>query len=162
MKRTIGLYLSPWRSDFLETHSGGNPLLAWRKLICQKANPRSREYMHREFLARWPEGTFIDATTEDDWRAAARDATEIVLLYPDAIGLGFLKLERAVAGLPDSRAVRVLNGRRRVFDLDSSARSALAWRRFLSYTMAGELAMSAVVLLLTPVLIAADLLRGRR
>jgi hypothetical protein len=54
----------------------------------------------------------------------------IVLLYADAIGLGCEKMQGAA--LAGSTLVIVVNGRRRAFGLDRSARRALALRRFLS------------------------------
>lgn len=60
----------------------------------------------------------------------ARDDWDVVLLiFPDAIGLGAGAMQRLAVGC--GRPVYVLNGRRRLFLLDSGTRLALTWRRFL-------------------------------
>lgn len=124
---------------------------AYRRTLFNKANPRSPEYMQALFAERYPEGRLEGGLLEG--------ASEIVLLFPDAIGLGYGAIERRLpAGVP----VRVLNGRRREFALDTRARRALRVRRLLERTMAVEAAALAVAAAATPVLLLADLARGRR
>jgi len=54
----------------------------------------------------------------------------ILLVYPDALGLGWSRAERT---LRSNRAF-VLNGRRRLFALDAPTRAKLLWRRLLANT----------------------------
>jgi hypothetical protein len=90
-------------------------------------------------------------------------AQQIVLLYPDAIGLGWGPVERAVLRRAAPGAeVRVLNGRRRDFVLDRRARFRLELRRWFETALIGEAAATVSFVLLTPVLLAWDVLRGRR
>jgi hypothetical protein len=86
-----------------------------------------------------------------------------VLLYPDAIGLGFGPLERKVVRTRKGGAeVRALNGRRRDFLLDSSTLVALRLRRLIERSMLTELLFIPVFLCLTPLLLLVDWAKGRR
>jgi hypothetical protein len=125
---------------------------AYRRRLLEKSNPRPPQYMRDLFAERHPNGTI-----ESD--VPARDADEIVLLYPDAIGLGFGAIERR---LPSGVPVRVVNGRRRDFALDRRTRRALALRRALERTMAFEAVALAAAAVATPALLVVDLVRGRR
>lgn len=124
---------------------------AYRRALLEKANPRSPAYMRELFADRYPDGRI-----ETDV-SAVDGAHTIVLLYPDAIGLGWEPIERRLP--PD---VRVLNGRGREFALDRRARIALRARRLLERTMLVEAVALVAAAAATPALLAADLLRGRR
>ena len=159
---TVGVYYYPWPEDFsLATPSRGNPLLKWKKAIWFKSNPRPVEYMKREFHERWPAGVFVNAGTNANWRKELGMAKEVVLLYPDAIGLGYMPLERAVKSKSGCE-VTVLNGRKRLFPFSGEARRALYWRRFLQYSMAPEILITVIFVILSPVFWVADLFRVKR
>ena len=112
------------------------------------------------FLLRFPNGRFIDVDREGDWADALIQADTVVLLYSDAIGQGFGRIESVVRRR--SRVpVIVLNGRRRKFALDSRTRRALWLRRRVELWMLGELFALGFFLIVTPVLLAIDLARGR-
>lgn len=66
----------------------------------------------------------------------------ILLVYPDALGLGWSRAERT---LRRNRAF-VLNGRRRLFALDASTRAKLLWRRFLANTRLPEMVAGVLVI----------------
>lgn len=141
----------------------GNPLggatSLYRRGVRYKANPRDAAYMRRLFAEQWPDGCFVDADADPHWPEAVPGAP-VVLLYPDAIGLGFSPLERRMRSLRPA-SVTVLNGRHRRFAWDPAVRRALRLRRFLSWTMAGELAAGALIVATTPVLLIWDAVRGR-
>jgi hypothetical protein len=127
-----------------------------------KRNARSREYM--EALAgevgagRWHvvDG---DAGLTD---AMIRDASRIVLLWPDANGSGSGEIGRRVARLKTpTTPVYVLNGRRRHFELTPRMRRRFALRRLLQRFWAGEAVWFAAALMIGLPLTAWDLLRGR-
>jgi hypothetical protein len=84
----------------------------------------------------------------------------IVVVYPDALGLGQSRME---AGLLEIARVPVVfvNGRRRIMRLDSSARRALAWRRLLASSRVTELGLSLLILPLAMFWATIDALRGR-
>lgn len=84
----------------------------------------------------------------------------IVLIYPDAIGLSWTRMEtRALAAATGT--VVVANGRRRLFTLDPLARRQLKWRRFLANTRIVQLLLGVLVLPVGAVLAGYDALRGR-
>jgi hypothetical protein len=84
----------------------------------------------------------------------------IVVVYPDALGLGWGALERA---LRRSHPVSVLclNGRRRVMPLHRDARRALGVRRLLAVTRLPELGFALAVLPVAAICAAIDAVRGR-
>lgn len=81
----------------------------------------------------------------------------IVLVYPDALGLSWSRLEGKSLAVADR--VVIVTGRRRLFTLDRAARRALLWRRLLATTRGVELLMAVVVVPLAAVLAAWDRLR---
>lgn len=149
--RVLGLFASP----LADARS------LYRRGLRYKANPRSSAYMRTLFEERWPNGRFIDVADDRSWQTALVDAERIVLLYPDAIGIGFSRIERAVRrSHPGS--IEVVNGRRRRFTLDPRVRRALGMRRLLAWTMGAEALVGAMILLVSPFLAAYDAARGRR
>lgn len=83
------------------------------------------------------------------------------LIYPDALGLGWTRLERRLRSLPAQNIVFV-NGRRRAMTLDTAAWRALGWRRFVAKTRLPELAFAALAVPIAAGCAASDALRGRR
>ena len=162
-RRVVGLFHLPWPADPSRLRTSRSPLQMYRYAVWFKANPRSAEYMQQLFSERFPDGEFFHVDENGGWRAASAQAHTVVLLYPDSIGLGFGGLEREVGRLRKKwAALRVLNGRRREFLWTASAARALRLRRLIERTMLGELVFLPVFVCLTPLLLLADLLRGRR
>lgn len=83
----------------------------------------------------------LRAMGEAEWRAAiaAGPHSAVVLVWPDALGLGSERLEGLLAGMT---RVYALNGRRRLFRLDAAMRAKLARRRFFAYTRVAELSFA--------------------
>jgi len=132
------------------------PVRRYRTMVEFKANPRDEAYMRALFAERYPDGRL--GGLED-----VPEAERVVLLYPDATGLGWRPLEQALMRrAAPSAELRVLNGRRRDFVLDRGARTRLGLRRALETALVGEAAATVVFLVLAPVLLAWDLLRGRQ
>jgi hypothetical protein len=146
---TLGVLHDPWPAR------RSRPLRRYRTMVEYKANPRDEAYLRALFAERYPDGRLVGP---DDVQGAER----VVLLYPDAIGLGWNDVERAVGRAAPGAEVRVLNGRRRDFALDARTRRRLRLRRGLETTVAGEALFALVFVLATPVLLAWDALRGRR
>lgn len=163
---TIGLYLGHWGEEFsIPARRLRNPLYMLRWALWFKANPRPGGYMRQLFAERHPDGEFVDVGAVDAATLAARigEAAEIVLLYPDSIGIGFGGLEKRVRqGRNPIAGIRVLNGRRREFVLSCTVRRNLRTRRILELTMLPELAAGAAMLLATPFLLTIDLLKGKK
>ncbi len=150
----IGIYHDPWKTL---RAGGGGPL---GRMALHKANPRDEAYMRALFQERYPQGHWH--TYDGDFPAEAAVAAEVVLLYPDAIGQGFAHLERAaLREKAPYAALRALTGRRRLFVLDRTTRRQLARRRLMERTLAGEVLFTLVFLLVTPLYVLADAVRGR-
>jgi len=165
-------------------------LLPLRRFIAENrdffANPRDLAYqagLARDLLALGSPSEVVcavDAAYEDvqavqefgalgpvEMRGAdelARDADRFAtvgLIYPDALGLGWSRLEARLRALRAQNVVFV-NGRRRAMTLDAPARRALGWRRFLAKTRLPELLFAGVAVAVAAACAAADALRGRR
>lgn len=147
---TLGVLHDPWPA-----RRAKGPW-RYRTMVEFKANPRDEAYLRKLFAERYPDGR-IGAPDE------ATTADRVVLLYPDAIGIGWAGVERSVrSAAGPGTEVRVLNGRRRDFALDRAARRRLAVRRLLESALVGEAVVTLAFLALTPPLVAWDALRGRR
>ena len=147
---TLGILHDPW------PQRRRRPPRRYRTMVEFKANPRDETYLRALFAERYPGGRI--GGVQD-----AGDAELVVLLYPDAIGIGWSAVEREIrARARPGTALRVLNGRRRDFALDRRMRCRLALRRVLETAVVGEAVLAAVLLVSTPPLLAWDLLRGRR
>jgi len=160
--KTVALYLDHWADIAAAPATIRHPLALWRKAIWFKANPRSAAYMKERLAENWPDAAFIDVDADPGWDRVLAEAGRVVLLYPDAIGLGWDTVERRVMRRMSAGTIEVLNGRRRVFTLDRATRRRLRLRRRLERSMIAECAMGALMLIATPFLYGVDLLRGRR
>jgi hypothetical protein len=149
-KPVVGWLPQPLGADFGATDWNRYSLRGiYRRALRNRANPRSREYMERLLKERYPEARLSLTRPLDE-------GTEVVLLYPDANGLGHGAIDR---GLPPG--ARVLTGRGREFVLDSTTVRSLRVRRALERTFAVELVALAAAAVATPILLAVDLARGR-
>jgi hypothetical protein len=156
----IALHHNPWPEN-LERPRGLNPLRLYRYAVWYKANPRSADYL-RALLAEQFPGVACVSSDQADWRERIAAADEVVLLYPDAIGLSFASVEREIDACKKAWAgVTVLNGRRRRFRLNGGTLLGLRLRRALEWTMLPELLFLAVFVVITPLLWVFDLARGR-
>jgi hypothetical protein len=160
-KQTIGIYRNPWR-DTNGVPSLRTPIDIYRHGIFVKANPRDEAYMRALFAERHPQGTFVRVDNEPDWQRKTTEADEVVLLYPDAIGVGYTRIESKLRGLRGSWAsVSVLNGRKREFAF-APMRRGLRVRRFAERWMIAEWAIMFCFVVATPALLVFDWVRGRR
>lgn len=166
MTETLGLYFDPWRKH--ERTPPGRGLLArlvakYSRAVMFKANPRDAAYMRALFAERYADGRFVAVEDDDGWRGQLAGAKTVVLLYGDAIGIGFGPLEAAVRpALAPGTGLRALNGRRRDFALTPSVLRGLRLRRVIERAMLGEWLAVAAFLIATPPLLIFDLARGRR
>ena len=164
MTGTLGIYYDMWGDGETGPPARSrNPRHLYQRAVWFKSNPRSASAMKQLFHETWPDGRFVDVSKNKGWRREAADCETVVLLYPDAIGLGFGAIERQVLrNRARNNRARVLNGRKRDFLLTPSARRGLRLRRMLERTMAGELLFGFVFLVATPLMLSFDLVRGRR
>ena len=163
---TIGLYANYWDDDFtIPPRRSRNPIFMLRWAQWFKSNPRSLDYMQRLFVERFPDGKFYDVHEVDPaiLKSLIAVADEIVLLYPDAIGLGFSGIEKQVRHEASSMVcIHVLNGRKRNFLLSKTVQANLRKRRFLELTMLPEIIVGLLIVALTPFVLIVDLLKGKR
>ena len=119
--------------------------------------------MKSTFHSKWPKGRFVNIDEDAAWHERVDGAEVIVLLYPDAIGIGFYKIERQIFSIRSKGiAVWALNGRRRYFPLTPSNRMRLLLRRVLEKSLLPELLIAIVFSLVTPFFLLFDWSRGRR
>jgi hypothetical protein len=149
---TLGILHDPW-----PVRGGGAGVLRrYRTMVEFKANPRDEAYLRALFAEHYPEGRLGGP-------GDVAGAERVVLLYPDAIGVGWGPVERRIRKrAPRRTEVRVLNGRRRDFELDGRTRRQLRLRRILEKSLAGEALATVLFLVVTGPLLATDLVRGRR
>lgn len=149
------------------------------------ANPRSVDYQMAIADAIVERGAFSEVTIIADSRLASGEVAPmtpsgrdiemcrldcaylealagydtIVLVYPDALGLTWSKLERSAAR--KSINVIIANGRRQVFTWNRRIAKSLAVRRFLSNTRIMELLWGVLIIPISATLAVFDFARGR-
>jgi hypothetical protein len=149
----VGVLYYPWGEDYgYPALPRKRPRRIYRRTLWWKSNPRSRDYMRALFRERYPDAELHEGDSPPP------PADNTVLLYPDAIGLGFAPRERELRGRPGLRA---LNGRRREFALDRPTLRALRVRRLLERTMLLEAVALPLFVALAAPLWLFDALRGR-
>ncbi len=121
-------------------------------VICQRSNPRTQEYMLALLREKFPAAELI---SEGDSYQMGR----IILLYPDAIGLGWGKLEKKY--IKKFKEVNVLNGRKQCFPLTSMVRNKLLFRRMLEITFLPEFIFAPCLLVTGSILAIKDKIVGR-
>lgn len=163
MARIIGIFSYPWNKEFTEkAHCWSSLFNLYRKAVWYKANPRTEEYMRKLFFEKHPDGIFINADNEKEWNEKISSVDTIFLLYPDSIGLGFSRIEKNILScVKDNSSIYVLNGRRRELLLDASTRRKICMRRFFEQWMVGEMCAVPLFIVITPVLLLIDWMRGR-
>jgi hypothetical protein len=90
-------------------------------------------------------------------------ADDVVLLWPDGSGFGWFRIEMMVREFKRREAnVFVLNGRRRYFPLTRSVYVEYLIRRIAERFWIGEIVFTVLFLLISPIYVAIDLLKGKR
>ena len=156
--KTVGLLYMP--PDYVSPRKGWRGI--WRRHVIANAAVRNREYMEKLFESRFPS---CDLYVLDDGRipeSVLQNADNIVLLYPDAIGIDWRAIESRIIAHRPAKRVLALNGRRRLFRLDAAMRRRLIGLRFLETSRIPEVFILCVFLVATPILVLFDLVRGHR
>ncbi len=146
---------------------GGNRLLRPAyELLCKassyKRNPRDERYMNSLVTKLFTDNCqWIDARSLRP--EFLKNAREVVLLWPDGNGYGWFRVERRIFAWKDENCkVMVLNGRRRYFQLNLGLWTTYLVRRCLERFWVGELGFIVIFMLVSPVITAWDLSRGRK
>ncbi len=155
---TLGVLYMP--SDYVVPRRG--ILALWRRHVVANANVRNREYMESLFRRCFPYGALVEVKNGAIPSDLIDASESIVLLFPDAIGLDFTKVERAINARWPSKRLLALNGRGRLFRLDRRTRRQLLLSRFLEQWRLPELAFFLLFVAITPFLLIFDLMRGQR
>lgn len=142
--KTIALF----RDNFFEKKPVWLPKKLHR-VICERSNPRTKSYMTSLLKQH-----FLHAEICENLNIKLIANATVVLLYQDAIGLGWSKLEKLC--LKHAQTVMVINGRRRKFQLTRSTRRKLLLRRFLEITFLLEMLTAPVLLLAGSILALTD------
>lgn len=121
-------------------------------VVCLRSNPRSKEYMLSLLHEKFPEAEILVSK-------APEEKNLIILLYPDAIGLGWGKIERQYKRR--FKNITVLNGRGRIFTLDASTYTSLKVKRFLEITFLPELILTPFLFMIGVALALKDKISGR-
>ncbi|MBN2010091.1 hypothetical protein JW960_12170 [candidate division KSB1 bacterium] len=159
---TIGIFSYHWNPDWIigKTRIQSRwtqPWSLYKQVLWYKARPRREAYMQELFETYYPDGIFINIDNEPDWQHHIVSASTIVLLYPDATGLGFMSVERTIWKQKRMWAnIKVMNGRRRQFVINWSVYIQLLIRRILERTMLIELCATIPFVLITPILLLID------
>lgn len=123
------------------------------QVVVSRANSREKAYMHALLLEKFPKAKLIEA------EHIPQDAENIVLLYPDSIGLGWTPIEGKMKKYPN---IYILNGRKRYFLLTIKTKIGLRLKRLLEITFLPELVFAPFLITLSIVWAMSDILRGRK
>ena len=153
--------------EYAVARSGSGTFAAFARRLAvdsfSRRNPRTAEYMARLVSDEVSPDDILQVTRPSDLdsgRIAA--ARSIVLLWRDANGCGSAAIERVVFRHKQSSCpVRVVNGRRRTFELAPKIRRRFLLRRFLEKSLLLETCVFIGLLAATPFLLVCDAARGR-
>jgi len=132
-------------------------------LNAQRA-PRSLDYMRSAMAAIWPEYQDVQVLAAPaDLTALNLNSTHnLVLLWPDANGMGWAAMERQVRRCaPPECKVVILNGRKRTFDFGSAIHQKLRRRRVFEKSLLMNVLFGVLFLVSAPFLWIYDLARGK-
>ena len=127
-----------------------------------RGNPRSLTYM-KELVGRHMGD--IDLVPMHDLSMLSQVSTveQIILLWPDANGMGWFDIERQVFKQKKASSdVYVLNGRRRLFELQRNRWRAFRLKRFLEKSFLLEIGVLSLFMVTAPVLALWDGISERR
>lgn len=155
---TLGILYFP--EDYANPRAG--ILALWRRHLLANAAVRDREYMLALFNSHFPNSRSITIIDKNLPAHEIESADNLVLLFPDSLGLDFGAVERSIASRWPAKRLFALNGRRRFFRLDPQMRRRIALRRFIEKSRLPEVAFVVAFLVATPFLALIDLARGRR
>jgi hypothetical protein len=122
--------------------------------ICDDTNDQSAF----DELRAMGEVTFCEASSVP--RATLESSQSVILVYQDALGLGWSRQEARVRKVTQADPIFV-NGRRRMMVLNSRSVWRLKWRRVLARTRGAELLFAIILVPVSFVWAAADGLKGK-
>lgn len=145
-------YYAIFNNDFFSEKPRWMPSKLY-EVVCQRANPRTKQYMLDLLHHQFPDSKAVLL------KDIPHTAEEVILLFPDAIGLGFNSLEKKCKDR--FKRIMVLNGRKRQFILNDTMKRKLLLRRFLECSFLPELCFMPILLFWGLFFTLKDSLRGR-
>jgi len=140
-----------FNNNFFKIKQWWMPVKLYR-VICDRANARTEEYMLKLLAERYPEAKLYDLDS------LPSGVEHLILLYPDAIGLGWGATEKIC--VKKVARISVLNGRKREFRLGYKSRLNLKIKRILEIIFIPEIMLAPVLLVLGASLAIKDKLLG--
>lgn len=136
------------------------------KLLSKGSNyrrcPRDKNYM-RDLFHKVFNGDYQFSDADELKAELVRQAEEIVLLWPDGNGYGWFGTEYKVLRWKNRDcSVLVLNGRHRHFQFSPGLWLSYLSRRTLERFWIGEIVFSLIFVVVSPLIVVWDLVRGRR
>ena len=117
-----------------------------------RGNPRSLEYM-KGLVDHYLGKTDLVPTYDLSMLSRIPTVDQIVLLWPDANGMGWFDIERRVFKLKRASSdVYVLNGRKRLFGLSKIQWRLIRFKRFLEKSFLLEMGVLLLFIITAPIL----------
>lgn len=91
----------------------------------------------------------------------SRTYDEVYLFYPDALGLGWFNIERVLLKSTSAKII-IINGRKRMFELNKSSIKKLTTHRFIERSWIPETLLIMVLIPLSLLLFMLDFLKGKQ
>lgn len=112
-----------------------------------------------DFIKKWPQNIWVGNKIPDALHTEIRNKKYdgIFLLYTDAIGQGWRKIEGQLSPAVSDKKVWVINGRRRIFLFNNDARFTLGLRRFLDISCIVEILLFLGIITVAIITAAYDL-----
>lgn len=155
MKSSLCIYYDYWEDKSLKN--------IYNKGIHFKSNPRSLEYMTNLVQNSFDNIDIIQiASIRDLIKVPLNDYQEIVLAYPDSIGLGWSTIDNYVMRTFNPiKNIIVLNGRNRQILLNNNNLVSLKARRLLEKSLLPEIVFMILFIIITPFFLLKDAINGR-
>jgi hypothetical protein len=127
----------------------------------RRRNPRTLEYMEKLCQEHFGDSSTLVASSEIS-EAQIGHADQVVLLWPDGNGYGWYTIENTVfRKMKPGTQLYVLNGRRRLFPYSKLTQLPYLLRRNAERLWLAEIVSTAVFILITPIFLLLDYLKGR-
>lgn len=136
----------------------------YRYAVWYKSNPKNLvltlEFLRNYFPAL--EGVDLNFDDKRSIELVLSLGEDIVFLYQDSIGLGYLFSEiKFIHKILLTKNVYAINGRGRKIPINLSTYPGILIRRFFEWTMLPEIIFSLLFILVTPFFFASDVIRGK-
>lgn len=149
------IYYDYWKNKNLKN--------IYNKGVHFKSNPKNLDYLKMILKNKINDFEIVTIKNESGLNTIDFDKyDEIVLLYPDSIGLGWRNVENLLFKKTDEmKNICMINGRGRTIIFNKVNLFSLRVRRFLEKTLLAEIIFTLFFVVFTPVLLIRDLFNGK-